>query len=529
MRVSEVLDVDRLSTQDLVQYVDSDVVVRVIVKGNSGAFERPVYTPRPVIRRRHPGQGESWVYVDEGELRRWPDWTEDEPWSQEGAIARGAYWWPVGDQARDALQQIGKAGRLELVMVMPRYVGDVVRSVATYAWQIDDQPWLYSGKRWGFPILKSLPDHEWLGRVPTRPDAGSKQVLQAMAAGIAYAVAWDDRIAGPAGSSVDQQPAVDEAPIEATTDHDAAVVDSEPVTDSSDAPAREPETQSAPTESAWSALRGNDLTRLIITDFPQPLAQIWDDVESQSHGKSSRTFEQVMRIATAAEGLLAYLALIAVADLTTREQGEANSALKHLRNQYSKSKKGTTIGVWKSLHWALSEPRTSPLDDGDGRAIRDFAKSPQVGEAVTEISEARNSAAHGGPFEPDRVPTTFTALETLFAHAGFLAEWKLINITTLEYDRHVGFRYYYRDIRGLQSWREYEGESKAGVETKLHVVYRSGRLVCLAPFLITMSDNTIGFLDHAGRNDPAWRPFRAADSTPSTDYLSDLRHLGLID
>lgn len=181
------LDVYRIPTAGLGKYVDSGQVVRIIVKGKGDSFSRSEIHPQPshLGADRHEGGGESWVFFDEGEMQRAPKWTEGAPWPHAMAALRAAFWWPVSDSVKGTLRAIAADGRLELVMVMPRIVNGTTRSVATYAWQIDDAPWMYNGDRWGFPLAQPLPDHPWLNRVLRRPDGA--QVLLAMTAGIAYA------------------------------------------------------------------------------------------------------------------------------------------------------------------------------------------------------------------------------------------------------------------------------------------------------------------------------------------------------
>ncbi|MFJ5174928.1 restriction endonuclease [Streptomyces griseoviridis] len=174
------------------------------------------------------------------------------------------------------------------------------------------------------------------------------------------------------------------------------------------------------------------------TRFPYPLAQRWREVEARmSTDDRDRAYKAVL---DAAEALLGFCALL-VASLA-QEAGVTFKALRSLKNKISAQSGGPGFGDWtRILQQAASTTGSAGLDAD--HPFHELAALLVAGsdadQAAARLAGRRNNHAHGRANEP--LPTAgalaeaFADLALLFERARFLADWSLLHVTSVNWDR----------------------------------------------------------------------------------------------
>ncbi|MDX2623636.1 restriction endonuclease [Streptomyces sp. WI03-5b] len=174
------------------------------------------------------------------------------------------------------------------------------------------------------------------------------------------------------------------------------------------------------------------------TRFPYPLAQRWREVEARmSTDDRDRAYKAVL---DAAEALLGFCALL-VASLA-QEAGITFKALKSLKNKIFTQPGGPGFGDWtRILQQAASATGAAGLDAD--HPFHELAallvEGSDADQAATRLAGRRNNHAHGRANEPLPTPgalaDAFTDLVLLFERARFLADWSLLHVTSVHWDR----------------------------------------------------------------------------------------------
>ncbi|MFJ4732559.1 restriction endonuclease [Streptomyces sp. NPDC088770] len=174
------------------------------------------------------------------------------------------------------------------------------------------------------------------------------------------------------------------------------------------------------------------------TRFPYPLAQRWREVEARmSTDDRDRAYKAVL---DAAEALLGFCALL-VASLA-QEAGISSKALRSLKNKISAQPGGPGFGDWtRILQQAASATGTAGLDAD--HPFHDLAallvEGSDADQAAARLAGRRNNHAHGRANEPlpsaGALAEAFADLALLFERARFLADWSLLHVTSVNWDR----------------------------------------------------------------------------------------------
>ncbi|MDX3370464.1 restriction endonuclease [Streptomyces sp. ME02-6987-2C] len=174
------------------------------------------------------------------------------------------------------------------------------------------------------------------------------------------------------------------------------------------------------------------------TRFPYPLAQRWREVEARmSTDDRDRAYKAVL---DAAEALLGFCALL-VAGLA-QEAGISSKALRSLKNKVSTQLGGPGFGDWtRILQQAASATGTDGLDTD--HPFHELAalliEGSDAGQAAARLAGRRNNHAHGRANEPlpsaAALAEAFADLALLFERARFLADWSLLHVTSVNWDR----------------------------------------------------------------------------------------------
>ncbi|MEU1777012.1 restriction endonuclease (plasmid) [[Kitasatospora] papulosa] len=189
---------------------------------------------------------------------------------------------------------------------------------------------------------------------------------------------------------------------------------------------------------AGAAAQLDDPGYIARTRFPYPLAQRWREVEARmSTDDRDRAYKAVL---DAAEALLSFCALL-VASLA-QEAGITFKALKSLKNKISTQQGGPGFGDWtRILQQAASGTGTAGLDaDHPFHELAGLlVEGSDADQAATRLAGRRNNHAHGRANEPLPTPgalaDAFTDLALLFERARFLADWSLLHVTSVHWDR----------------------------------------------------------------------------------------------
>ncbi|MGA5810949.1 restriction endonuclease [Streptomyces cellulosae] len=174
------------------------------------------------------------------------------------------------------------------------------------------------------------------------------------------------------------------------------------------------------------------------TRFPYPLAQRWREVEARmSTDDRDRAYKAVL---DAAEALLGFCALL-VASLA-QEADISSKALRSLKSKISAQLGGPGFGDWtRILRQAASATGTASLDAD--HPFHELAallvEGSDADQAAARLAGRRNNNAHGRANEPlpsvGVLTEAFADLALLFQRARFLADWSLLHVTSVNWDR----------------------------------------------------------------------------------------------
>ncbi|MEU6972870.1 restriction endonuclease [Kitasatospora aureofaciens] len=174
------------------------------------------------------------------------------------------------------------------------------------------------------------------------------------------------------------------------------------------------------------------------TRFPYPLAQRWREVEARlSTHDRDRAYKAVL---DAAEALLGFCALL-VASLA-QETGIDSKALRSFKNKITNQLGGPGFGDWtRILQQAASSDGMADLAaDHPLHELAAFLnEGTDADRAATRLAGRRNNHAHGRANEPlpsaSALAEAFADLALLFERARFLADWSLLHVTSVSWDR----------------------------------------------------------------------------------------------
>ncbi|MDI6413143.1 restriction endonuclease [Streptomyces albus] len=174
------------------------------------------------------------------------------------------------------------------------------------------------------------------------------------------------------------------------------------------------------------------------TRFPYPLAQRWREVEARmSTDDRDRAYKAVL---DAAEALLGFCALLVAS--FAHEAGITSKALRSLKNKIAAQPGGPGFGDWtRILRQAASATGTAGLDAE--HPFHELAAFLVVGsdadQAAARLAGRRNNHAHGRANKPlpsgEDLAKAFADLALLFERARFLADWSLVHVTSVNWDR----------------------------------------------------------------------------------------------
>ncbi|MBU8558711.1 restriction endonuclease [Streptomyces rochei] len=240
---------------------------------------------------------------------------------------------------------------------------------------------------------------------------------------------------------------------------------------------------------AEAAAQLDDFGYIVRTRFPYPVALRWREAEArESTDDLARAYASVLE---AGEILLCYSALLAAA-LAHSESIELSSVA-GLRAKLAGNRGGPGLGEWTAVlqEIAGTKKRRSLSQDHPLHELGSLLSDDAARSARKRIAGRRNAEAHLRPVDPVDLPValreTFDDLRILADRARFLADWSLIQVTSVDWDAFQG--------RATLSFRRLAGDhpvvptstmsySSSEVEKgSLYLVDRDHRLYLLRPFL----------------------------------------------
>lgn len=192
-----------------------------------------------------------------------------------------------------------------------------------------------------------------------------------------------------------------------------------------------------------------DLDYRIRTQFPHPLAYIWQEVRVAGPDP----YHRLRAITKAGEGHTCFLAQICF--LLGRVSGKSLSYVDTMAERFSTRQGGTNFGDWFAIVKEVNESRAFRNLGADlpFSELRRLCSEGAWEPAARYLMEVRNDDSHGR-IAPRGVTTDLlvkagTALETLYRATEFLTDYRLFVITETRFDsiRKVT-RYQYRDLSG---------------------------------------------------------------------------------
>ncbi|WP_460309014.1 hypothetical protein [Actinocorallia aurea] len=242
---------------------------------------------------------------------------------------------------------------------------------------------------------------------------------------------------------------------------------------------------------AETAAQLDDLGYIIRTRFPYPVALRWRESEvRESAGDDARAYAAVLE---AAEILLAHSALLVLA-LAQEASVELSSATALRTKLTGERGGGPGLGEWTAIlqEIAGAKKRRGLGSDHPLHELGNLLSSEAAQKARKRIAGRRNAASHLRPVDPLDLPAalqeTLDDLRLLVARARFLADWPLVQVTSVAWDS-------FRNESTL-SVRQLMGDhpvvptstmkyrSSAVEQGSLYLVDRDHRLYLLRPFLV---------------------------------------------
>lgn len=180
----------------------------------------------------------------------------------------------------------------------------------------------------------------------------------------------------------------------------------------------------------------DDLGHTVRTRYPYPVASRWRETEAQiSAGPSQDAYAAVL---DTTEILLCYAAQLALA-LSWSAGIELGSATA-IKEKLSAGRGGPGFGDWAFVLQEVSTsrklrnlPSGHPLHD-----LRTLLDNKEAAEARQRLSDRRNDQAHLRRIDPVDLPLAISQaladLTCLLESARFLADWPLLNLTSVRWD-----------------------------------------------------------------------------------------------
>ncbi|MFK8851695.1 restriction endonuclease [Streptomyces sp. Ac-502] len=240
---------------------------------------------------------------------------------------------------------------------------------------------------------------------------------------------------------------------------------------------------------AETAAQLDDFGYIVRTRFPYPIALRWRETEARMSTRDlGPAYDAVLETA---EILLCYSALGTAA--LARSASIDLSAVAALRGKLSNRRGGPGLGEWVAVLQEISGAKKRralspehPLHEL-GALLADDAASA----ARQRLSARRNDQAHLRRVDPVDLPRTleesFNDLTILLTRARFLADWPLIEITSVAWDAFADRAVLgYRRLMGdhpVVATETMEHPSSAVETGSLYMVDRDHKLHLLRPFL----------------------------------------------
>ncbi|MFI7406534.1 hypothetical protein ACIBW9_39730 [Streptomyces sp. NPDC049541] len=240
---------------------------------------------------------------------------------------------------------------------------------------------------------------------------------------------------------------------------------------------------------AETAVQLDDFGYIVRTRFPYPIALRWRETEAKkSAGDFGPAYDAVL---DATEILLCYSALLTAA--FAHGAGLDLSSVTALRNKLANNHGGPGLGEWTEVLQEISskKKRRSLGAEHPLHELGAMLADEEVKAARQRHSARRNNQAHLRRADsvelPKALEESFNDLSLLLNRTRFLADWPLIEITSVTWDAFrgqatLGFRRLMGDhpVVPTESMRNPSSALETG---SLYVIDRSHQLHLLRPYL----------------------------------------------
>ncbi|MEU6364247.1 restriction endonuclease [Streptomyces sp. NPDC046931] len=240
---------------------------------------------------------------------------------------------------------------------------------------------------------------------------------------------------------------------------------------------------------AEAAAQLDDFRYIVRTRFPYPIALRWREAEARmSTDDLAHAYDAVLE---AAEILLGYSALLTAA--LAHSASIELSSVAAIRTKLNANTGGPGLGEWTAVlqEIAGARKRRTLSKDHPLHELGSLLGSEDAKNARKRIAGRRNAEAHLRPVDPVDLPValqeTFDDLRLLANRARFLADWSLMQVTSVAWDSFRG--------KASLSVRRLMGDhpvvptstmtylSSAVEKGSLYLADRDHRLYLLRPFL----------------------------------------------
>ncbi|WP_284747722.1 hypothetical protein [Amycolatopsis sp. RTGN1] len=241
---------------------------------------------------------------------------------------------------------------------------------------------------------------------------------------------------------------------------------------------------------AEAAAQLDDFGYVVRTRFPYPIALRWREVEARVSTEDYRdAYEAVL---VTAEILLCYCALVTAA--LAHGAKIKLTAVSTLGERLATKPGGPTLGDWNAIlqEAGSAKKRRGLAPDHPLHELGGFLLDDQATAARKSLSERRNAEAHLRAVDPVDLPRAVSEalreLTVLLERARFLADWSLVDITSVVWDSLQG--------EATLTMRRLVGDhpvvptstmsyANSAVDTgSLYLIDRDHRLYLLRPFLV---------------------------------------------